>query len=57
MTSQMAALTLLLYSTGGNCNGKLHEVSAFLGLPLLGIASLLTVVSLADYLRGMWKYF
>lgn len=55
-TLQMAALTLLLYSAGGQGHGVLHEVSASLGLPLLGIASLLTVVSLAEYFRGMWKY-
>ncbi len=56
MLLQMAALTLLLYSAGGGGHGVLHEMSAALGLPLLGVASLLTVFSLAEYMRGMWKY-
>ena len=52
---QMVSITLLLYTAGGG-GGTLHGVCAAVGLPLLVIAAGLTLLSLADYLRGIWKY-
>ena len=51
----MISITLLLFTAGGG-EGTLHAVCAALGLPLLGIAAVLTLLSLADYLKGVWKY-
>ena len=53
---QMISITLLLFTAGGG-QGWLHDTCAMLGLPLLGVAALLTLLSLADYLKGLWKYF
>lgn len=52
---QMTSLTLMLLTAGGH-NGPMYDSAAFVGLPLLLIATLLTVLSFADYLRGLWKY-
>ena len=53
---QMVSITLLLFTAGGG-QGWLHDTCAALGLPLLVVAAALTLLSLADYLRGLWKYF
>lgn len=45
----------MLYSAGES-NGPLYTTAAKLGLGLLLCATFLTVVSLADYLKGLWKY-
>ena len=52
---QMVSITFLLYTAGGG-EGTAHGVCAAVGLPLLVIAAALTLLSLADYLRGIWKY-
>ncbi len=52
---QMSSLTLMLLSAGQS-TGPLYTTAANLGLGLLLCATLLTVVSLADYLKGLWKY-
>jgi hypothetical protein len=54
-TVQMISITLLLFTSGGG-DGSLHAVCAALGPPFLGIAAVLALLSLADYLRGLWKY-
>ena len=51
----MVSIAFLLYTAGGG-GGTLHGVCAAVGLPLLVIAAALTLLSLADYLRGIWKY-
>lgn len=52
---QMVSLILMLLTSGGS-TGPLYEATATAGLVLLLIAALLTVASLADYLRGLWNY-
>lgn len=52
---QMVSITLMLFTAGGG-EGRLHDVCAAIGLPLLGVAAVLTLLSLADYVRGIWKY-
>ncbi len=52
---QMASLTLMLLTAGGT-GGAMYSTAASLGLALLFLATLLTVLSLVDYLRGIWKY-
>ena len=53
---QMVSLVLLLYSADGTGIGHVHELAAALGLPLLVAAACLSVFSLADYFRGLWRY-
>ncbi len=53
---QMVALTLLLFSSGGVSDNLWMEYSATLGTPLLLVATFLTVYSLYQYMRGLWKY-
>lgn len=55
-TTQMVALTLLLFSSGGVSDNLWMEYSATLGTPLLLVATFLTVYSLYQYMRGLWKY-
>ena len=51
----MVSLTLLLLSSGGG-TGLIYSTASTAGLPLLGVAALLTILSLADYLKGLWRY-
>jgi hypothetical protein len=54
----MAALTLLLavpHGPEGTC-GTLLEQAATVGTLLLGVATILTVVSLLEYIRGLWPF-
>jgi len=53
---QMVALTLLLFSSGGASDNLWLEFSATIGTPLLMVATFLTVYSLYQYMRGLWKY-
>lgn len=56
-TTQMVALTLLLFSSGGASDNLWMEYSATTGTPLLVVATFLTVYSLYQYTRGLWKFF
>lgn len=53
---QMAALVMLLFSSGGAQENFLVEMCATGGPPLLTVAAFLTLYSLYEYLRGLWKY-
>lgn len=50
---QMLGVTLLLYGLRA-ASSDLAEKSIVFGLPLLGVATLLTLGSLADYLHKLW---
>ena len=52
----MTALVLLLFSSGGSHDSTYIELCANLGTPLLLVATFLTLYSLYEYLRGLWKY-
>ena len=52
----MTALTLLLFSSKGAGDNGLLEASAVAGTPVLCVAAFLTVYSLVEYMKGMWKY-
>lgn len=56
--TQMGALTLLLGSSHGKEGWltRFLEPAASLGTALLLVATLLTVVSLVEYIRGLWPY-
>lgn len=53
--TQMISLTLLL-SNRANLGEIVDQVAAVAGLPLLGLAALFTVWSLAEYFAGLWKF-
>ena len=66
--AQMASLTALLLAhqgaaaaAGGGGGGALPPALATaagaVGVPLLGVAALLTVWSLALYFKGLWRFF
>ena len=52
---QMVSLTLLLLVSQGAA-GAPFEAAALAGVPLLCVASLLTLWSLLDYFRGAWRH-
>lgn len=52
----MVSLTLLLYSSGGSPPLYLSDLAATVGMPLLFVATFLTVFSLYQYVTGLWKY-
>ena len=52
----MVSLALLLYSADVQGIGQVRELAAALGLPLLVVAACLSVFSLADYFKGLWRY-
>ena len=52
---QMTAISLLL-ATAGSISNQALEVAAAVAAPLLCVATLLTLWSLADYMRGVWPY-
>ena len=54
-TVQMTAISLLLASSSNNSSQAL-QLAAALGVPLLCVATFLTLWSLADYMRGVWPY-
>ncbi|KAK9830988.1 hypothetical protein WJX81_005766 [Elliptochloris bilobata] len=53
--TQMAALTLMLAASGGGSTPSV-QAAAWAGPPLLCVAAILSVASLAAYLRALWKY-
>ncbi|DBA94835.1 TPA: hypothetical protein ACH3X1_002376 [Trebouxia sp. C0004] len=53
--TQMTAISLLL-ATSGNISNQALQAAAALGPPLLCVATLLTLWSLATYMRGVWPY-
>lgn len=53
--TQMTSISLLLATSGGVGN-KALEVAAALGAPMLCVATLLTLWSLAEYMKGVWPY-
>lgn len=55
--SQMAALTLLLAAWVPSIPAAAAEWAGTAGVPLLCVAAVLTVVSLAQYMAGLWKFF
>lgn len=52
---QMISISLLLLGSGGQ-QGVLIQWSTIAGPPLLCGAALLTMWSLADYMRQLWPY-
>ena len=59
---QMISLTLLLLahqgaSAAGGVPPALLDAAGAAGVPLLCVAAFLTVYSLADYFRGLWRFF
>ena len=62
--AQMTSLTLLLLAHQGAAAGAccalppaLLALAGQAGVPLLGVAALLTVWSLADYFAALWRFF
>lgn len=55
-TTQMTALVFLLVSSGGAQDNAYLEACANIGPPLLLVAAFLTLYSLYEYLKGLWKY-
>ncbi|KAK9816708.1 hypothetical protein WJX72_004036 [[Myrmecia] bisecta] len=53
--SQMVSLSLLLFCSQGG-SGQLTELAGVTGPPLLCIAAFLTVYSLAEYFRALWRF-
>lgn len=57
----MCSLTALLLCRQGAGAGALPPAllgaAGQAGVPLLGVATALTVWSLADYFRGLWRFF
>lgn len=51
---QMAGLALVLYGIKA-ARTELAEQALTIGLPLVGIATVITVASLTDYLAKLWK--
>lgn len=59
---QMISLTLLLLAhqgaaAAGGVPQALLDAAGAAGVPLLCVAAFLTVYSLADYFRGLWRFF
>lgn len=58
----MISLTLLLLAhqgaaAAGGVPPLLLDAAGAAGIPLLCVAAFLTVYSLADYFRGLWRFF
>jgi hypothetical protein len=54
--AQMVSLTLLLLTRDGPLPGVVGAVAGWAGPALLLVATGLTLVSLADYSRALWRF-